>query len=197
MPTVPMHCTLRSRHLAAAPQDCIMTLRDHRFFYAHAARAGWLLVSMAACLPIVPTQARPSMADSAAETQRSEAGVQATDEHWSLAELAGDTAWIDQMLLPDYRSVDDDGTVNSKAKILEGAARRSGTDLATAKSKLAAYRKDHPYGTSVALHDNTAVVTFYDLALGPHKGVKSADIFVYSDGHWHAVYSQHSGLDKS
>ena len=136
-------------------------------------------------------QETPAAAD---ETQHTEAGVMAVDVHWSLAELTGDTDWLDQMLLPEYRSVGNDGTVHAKTAILAGAAKRKGTDLATAKQTFADYQKQHPYGTAVTMQGDTAVITFYDLALGPQKGIKSSDIFIYTDGRWHAMYSQHTGL---
>jgi hypothetical protein len=170
-----------------------MNVCDRRFSHTHAARAGWAAFSMAMCLLMSPAKAQ----DSAVETQRTEAGVMATDDHWSLAEMTGDTAYLEQMLLPQYESVNDDGSAHSKAQIVAGAAKRSGTDIATANSKLSAYRKEHPYSSTVAIHDNTAVATFYDPARGPQKGIKSADIFVYADGHWHAMYSQHTEAGKS
>lgn len=126
------------------------------------------------------------------ETHRTEAGVMAVDSHWSLAEISGDTAWLDQMLLPEYRSVNNDGTVHAKSAIVAGAAKHKGTSMAKAKQQFADYEKKHPYGSAVALHGNTAIVTFYDPALGPQKGVKSSDIFLYIHGRWHAMYSQHT-----
>ena len=170
-----------------------MTICDRRFSHAHVARAGWVVFCLTTCLFMGPVKAQ----DSAAETRRTEAGVIATDEHWSLAEMTGDTSYLDQMLLAQYESVNDDGTAHSKAQIVAGAAKRSGTDLATANSKLAAYRKAHPYSTSVAIHDNTAVVTYYDPMQGTQTGIKSADIFVYENGRWHAMYSQHTEAGKS
>jgi hypothetical protein len=133
-------------------------------------------------------------ASAAGETQHTEAGVLAVEQHWSLAELTGDTDWLDQMLLPEYRSVNNDGSAHAKAAILAGAAKRKGTDLVKAKQDFADYQKQHPYGTAVTIQGDTAVITFYDPTLGQQKGVKSSDIFVYVDGHWHAVYSQHTGL---
>jgi hypothetical protein len=153
---------------------------------------GVVLAAFATCVLVAPAHSQQSSSPAADETRRTEAGVIATDNHWSLAEETGDTAYLDEMLLPAYRSVNDDGTAYSKAQILAGAAKRKGTDLATAQNKLAAYRSQHPYGTSVVIHDNTAIASFYDPARGAQKGVKSSDIFVYVDGRWHALYSQHN-----
>lgn len=152
---------------------------------------------MATCLLMSPARAQESGPSSAAEMQRTEAGVTATDNHWSLAEYTGDTAYLDQMLLPQYQSVNVDGTAHSKAQILAGAAKGRGTDLATANGKFAAYRSAHPYGTTVTIHDNTAIATSYDQALGAQKGVKSSDIFVYENGRWHAIYSQDTQVGEA
>ena len=137
------------------------------------------------------------MSDSAVENQKTQAGVIATDEHWSVAEMTGDTAYLQRMLMPEYRSVDADGMAYSKDRIVAGAAKRSGTPLATAKAKLAEYRKAHPYGTSVVLQGDMAILSFYNPTRGAQKGVSSSDIFVYAEGHWHAIYSQHGDVDKS
>jgi hypothetical protein len=145
-------------------------------------------------LHAMKVHAQDAMAASVDETQRTEAGVMAVDRHWSIAELSGDTDWLNQMLLPEYRSVNTDGTAHAKEAIVASAMKRKGTDLAKAKDQFATYQKEHPYGSAVAIHDNTAIVTFYDQALGPQKGVRSSDIFVYLDGHWHAMYSQHTSL---
>jgi len=157
-------------------------------------RAGIVVTAAMLAFAAFATHAQDSMPSAADETQRTEAGVMATDVHWSLAEMTGDTAWLEQMLLPDYRSVNNDGSVHAKAAILAGAAKRKHTDLATAMRQFTAYEKEHPHGSAVAIHGNTAVVSFYDPSLGPDKGMRSADVFVYLDGRWHAMYSQHTAM---
>ena len=148
-------------------------------------------VVSASALPLgARAQASPT---SPVESQPTAAGAIATDEHWSLAEMMGDTAFLDRFLLPEYRSVNNDGSAHSKAQIVAGAAKRSGTDLASANRTLADYRKAHPYGTSTVVRGNLAILSFYDPTLGPQKGVKSSDVMVYADGRWHAIYSQHTG----
>jgi hypothetical protein len=52
--------------------------------------------------------------------------------------------------------------------------------------------KAHPSAQSVVIRGDTAILTFYDPKLGPQSGVRSADVFVYENGRWHALYSQHS-----
>lgn len=152
-------------------------------------------IVLLACVAVPsPTMAADAAQASADETQQTQAGVMAVDTHWSLAEMTGDTAWLDDMLLPEYRSVGNSGVVHAKDAILAGAAKRKGTSLEQAKLKFAEYQRQHPYGSAVVVRGDTAVVTFYDPALGPQKGVRSSDVFIYVDGHWHALYSQHTGV---
>ncbi|WP_233511154.1 nuclear transport factor 2 family protein [Dyella psychrodurans] len=169
-----------------------MAILDYRRTLLVAALATAALASIVMHPHAIDAHAQDTMAD---ETQHSEAGVMAVDNHWSIAEMTGDTDWLDQMLLPEYRSVGNTGTVHPKAAIVAGAAKRKGTDLAKAKLEFATYQKEHPYGSAVVIHGDTAVITFYDPSLGPDKGVKSSDVFVYVDGHWHAIYSQHTAVN--
>jgi hypothetical protein len=169
---------------------------DRRSSMARVACAGLMVASMASCLLILPARAQDS-ASASIETQKTAAGAIAVDNHWSLAEMMGDTAYLQQMLLPEYRSVDADGKAYSKDRLVAGAAKRSGTGLAVAKSKIEAYRKAHPYGTSVVMQGDTAILSFYDPARGAQQGVESSDVFVYVNGRWHALYSQHGDVGKS
>lgn len=158
-------------------------------------RLGWVAVALAVGCHSAPAWAQTALPNVATEGQPTEAGVIATDEHWSLAELTGDTAYLDQLLLPKYRSVNADGSAISKAQIVAGAAKHTGTDIETATRKITAYRKEHPYETSVALYKNVAIASFYDPARGPQKGVRSSDVLIYVAGRWHAIYSQHSAAE--
>jgi hypothetical protein len=129
------------------------------------------------------------------ESARSEAAVIAVDQHWLEAELGGDTAWLDDMLLPEYRSVGPDGVVHPKAAIMAHAAKNRGSDVE--RNKVEAWLKTHPSGKAVVIHGDTAILSFYDPAKGAASDVRSSDIFIYVHGHWHALYSQHSGPGKS
>lgn len=128
------------------------------------------------------------------ETARTEAAVIAVDQHWLDAELDGDTAWLNDMLLPEYRSVGADGVVHPKAAIVAHAAKNRGSDKQ--RHEVEAWLKAHPSGKSVVIHGDTAILSFYDPAKGAASDVRSSDIFLYVDGHWHALYSQHSGPGK-
>ena len=122
------------------------------------------------------------------------AAVIAADDGWLKAEETGDTAYVDNLLLPEYRSVNADGSVHDKAAILASAHKNVGSTARTLADEkwLAA----HPMGTAVLIQGDTAIVTFYLKPLGPEKGIMSSDIFVYRDGQWHAIYSQHTDAGK-
>ena len=129
------------------------------------------------------------------ETSKTSAAVIAVDLHWLEAELGGDTAWLDDMLLPEYRSVGADGTVHPKVAIMTHATKNRGNDQE--RRKVEAWLKTHPSGKSVVIHGDTAILSFYDPAKGAANDVRSSDIFVYVDGRWHALYSQHSAPGKN
>lgn len=158
-------------------------------------------VSMA-CLVVLVLAAEITIAATSAanaagidETGKTEAAVIAVDQHWLEAELDGDAAWLDDMLLPEYRSVGADGAVHPKSAIVAHAAKNRGSD--TERRKVEAWLKAHPSGKAVVIHGDTAILSFYDPAKGAASDVRSSDIFVYVDGRWHALYSQHSGTPKS
>jgi hypothetical protein len=116
--------------------------------------------------------------------------VVAIDNAWEKAEESGDTAYIDALLLPDYRSVNVDGSSNDKAAILALARKNaSSTKRATADEE---WRVTHPYLMSVKIIGDTAVLTFTLNKPDSPRRIMSCDIFVYREGHWRALYSQHS-----
>ena len=150
---------------------------------------GVLSVVAALALPLV------TLAASSTKPQpKTAAAVIAADDGWEKAEESGDVAYVDNLLLPDYRSVSADGSVHDKAAILANAKRNLGS--AEHADKVAKWLAAHPMGSSVVIQGDTAVVTFYLKPLGPEKGIMSSDIFVYGDGQWHAIYSQHTDAGK-
>lgn len=162
----------------------------------HLCRIGtrWVAVLWMTTLSVsaVTTAARAADVD---ESARSEAAVIAVDQHWLQAELDGDTAWLDAMLLPEYRSVGADGAVHPKAAIMAHAAKNRGSYAE--RRRVQAWLKTHPSGESVVIRGDTAILSFYDPTKGAASDVRSSDIFVYVDGRWHALYSQHSGAPRS
>lgn len=145
-----------------------------------------------ACLLIVTGSAMAAGTDHADETARTRVAVMAVDHHWMQAEINGNTAWLSHLLLPEYRSIGADGEATSRAEILASAAKHRGSDAF--KRKVQAWIKAHPTKKSVVLHGNVAILSFYDPERGAQEGVRSSDIFVYEDGRWRALYSQHSKI---
>jgi hypothetical protein len=159
-------------------------------------RRGGSVVLMTAALFVLsglrcPAAAYAQMSD--APEPHTEAAVIADDEAWGKAE-AGDVAYVDNLLLPEYRSVNPDGSVHPKEAIV-GSVRKRANSPALA----AAYKADtekwlaaHPYTTKVVLIGDTAILTFSPDNADAAKPVRSCDIFVYREGHWKAIYSQHT-----
>jgi hypothetical protein len=121
------------------------------------------------------------------------AAVIAADEGWTKAEETKDVAYVNNLLLPDYRSISADGSVHDKAAILAHMQTNTSADRTAAVEK---WRAAHPYETSAVITGDIAVLTFHLKAQAPEKGIMSSDIFVYSDGQWHAIYSQHTDAGK-
>ncbi|CAM3308103.1 hypothetical protein SPAN111604_15135 [Sphingomonas antarctica] len=57
---------------------------------------------------------------------------------------------------------------------------------------VADYKATHPTRGDVMLTGDTAIVTWVSLVPGKGEPIASCDVFVYRDGHWRALYSQHS-----
>jgi hypothetical protein len=123
-----------------------------------------------------------------------EAAVIADDDAWGKAEGSGDVAYIDALLLPGYRSINVDGSIHDKAAILAGARKHvNSSAFAVASEK---WRAAHPSITSVQMVGDTAIVTFALNKQDTQKPIMSCDVFIYQDGHWHALYSQHTKAEE-
>lgn len=79
--------------------------------------------------------------------------------------------------------------MHPRAAILAHAAKKRGNDAE--RRKVEAWLKAHPSAQSVVIRGDTAILIFHDPKLGARNGVRSSDIFVYENGRWHALYSQH------
>ena len=126
------------------------------------------------------------------EHTRTEAAVWAIEDHWLRAEATGDTTFLRDFFLAQYRSVSADGTSHSGDLIIAKAAKNRGST--TRLEEIHQYQQAHPSSKSIVLLEDLAIVSFNDPKLGQELGVKSVDILVYRNGGWHAVYSQHSNL---
>ncbi|SFR86578.1 hypothetical protein SAMN05216570_0118 [Dyella sp. OK004] len=158
-------------------------------------RASTLLTSLAIGLTSVAGHAADTTHAKPDETAHTEAAVLATEDHWEQAEGTGDLMYLEQLLIPEYRSVGFNGNVHAKADILAHATKNRDSDKGMKEIK--AYLKAHPTGHTVVISGDVAIVSFYDQTLGPQKGVRSSDVFVYYNGGWHAAYSQHTEVGKS
>ena len=57
------------------------------------------------------------------------------------------------------------------------------------------YFAKHPTEMTVVIHGTLGVVSFYNPKRGDDHLVRGADVFVFEDNHWHAVYSLHNAAD--
>lgn len=156
-----------------------MNLREHFL----AACLGLVLPAIA----VIGPAAEANSTAKANETAKTDAAVMAVDQHWLEAEVSGDTAWLDAMLMPDYRSISAEGKVLDKPTLLAHAEKNRGSG--EMRRKVDAWLKSHPVKQSVVMHGDVAILSFADPETG---SIRSSDIFIYKDGGWHALYSQHS-----
>lgn len=126
----------------------------------------------------------------AADEPRSAAAVIAADDQWLQAEIRGDADFLDALLLPGYRSIGAKGEISDKRHLVDGARRR-GASPAMAET-VRAWKAAHPTHADVQIIGDTAVLTWVLDKSDGSAPVSSCDIFVYRDGRWRAIYSQHS-----
>ncbi|OOG38852.1 hypothetical protein B0E52_13590 [Rhodanobacter sp. C06] len=166
-----------------------------RTFCRVPARLACIGLWLGAAAIAAPAMAAPQGSASAAdETAHTAAAVKAVDQHWLEAEESGDAAWLDSMLLPDYRSVGVAGTFATKAGIVAHAAKNRGSDKM--KQQVAAWQAAHPVDQQVTLQGDTAILSFISAAPATKGKLYSSDVFVYADGRWRALYSAHTELGK-
>ena len=135
-----------------------------------------------------------SRREKAPEPKTAAAAVSA-DSAWGTAEQNGDAEFIDWLLLPEYRSVSDDGKVTDKAAILRHVRAASAT-VRENTSKVAEWKSTHPTKSAVSIVGDTAILNWVSTKPETAEAVSSCDIFVYRDGHWHGIYSQHTSISK-
>jgi Domain of unknown function (DUF4440) len=148
-----------------------------------------------AALCLAATAAHAGIAQDAKTVEpRTEAAVIAADDNWGKAEETGNSAFVEDLLLPEYRSISSDGSVHDKAAILASIKKRAGTPSNSASVEQ--WKAAHPSRTSTVITGDTAILTFTLNRPGSPPAVLSSDIFVYREGHWRALYSQHSEAGK-
>lgn len=130
--------------------------------------------TFALLLPMLAAGAPALAAD--AEHQKSAAGVQAVEDHWSAAFIGGDEAYLGRLLDDAYVSVGGTGKARPKSDI-----------IALARKVAAMPRKTYPKPQNqISLRGDAAIVTFAG------KTESSVDVFYWRRGAWHAWYSQHT-----
>jgi hypothetical protein len=122
------------------------------------------------------------------------AAVTADDEQWAKAETSGDSEYVDALLLPSYRSISSDGRTHDKKAILAQTVLNKNTN--EGKGHVEAWQASHPNLTSVEINGDVAILTFASLKGSEPHLIFSCDIFVYREGHWRALYSQHTEAEK-
>jgi len=150
-------------------------------------RAGLITASLITALASTTHAAIPTMPD-----PKTAAAVEAADQAWSGAEQKGDAEFVAWLLLPEYRSVGPAGTFATRGAIVAHAKAQTPENEAKSASMVAKWKSDHPSRADVRLFGDTAVLTWTSTRPEAKSGVYSCDIFTYRDGHWHAVYSQHT-----
>jgi len=142
---------------------------------------------------VVSTNASQAQVSQSSEPH-TQAAIVAANEGWNRAESSGDVAFLDALLLPEYRSISSDGSTHDKAAILASARKNSNSAERAAAS--AKWLAAHPHVSSVQITGDTAIRTSTLDAPDATKRVMSCDIYVYREGHWRALYSQHTEAGK-
>lgn len=120
--------------------------------------------------------------------------VTAADDSWLDAEIRGDGNYLAQLLLDGYVSIGSSGSITTKQQIVDRATKRGPSEQFA--KKVAEWKVSHPAKASVALFGDTAILTWNSVGADSAAPVRSCDVFVYRDGHWHAIYSQHTALSN-
>jgi hypothetical protein len=110
--------------------------------------------------------------------------VREIENRWSEAFISGDAAILDALLDAQYVSVGATGNARPKAQIIALAV---------------AYAKSHPGEHAKALPPTSVIRVIGDTALVQHRnsGDMSVDVFYFSEGQWHACYSQHTKRENA
>jgi hypothetical protein len=157
-------------------------------------RQTWLWVCLGA-LCLAATSAHAGIAQDAKTVEpHTETAVIAADDNWGKAEETGNFAFVEGLLLPEYRSISSDGSVHDKAAILASMKKRA--DTPGSSTSVEQWKAAHPSRTSTVITGDTAILTFTLNRPGSPAAVLSSDIFVYREGRWRALYSQHSQAEK-
>ena len=112
-------------------------------------------------LALILVNASISRVTHAQETEEphTEAAVIADDKGWNKAEDQGDAAFIDQLLMPEYRSISSDGNVHAiiaSARNVNSPERKAGHGEVACCSPLAYLGCDHGRHRDFVLHPESS-----------------------------------------
>lgn len=123
---------------------------------------------------------------------RDEAAVIAADDSWLKAEVSGNGDYLDGLLLPGYMSVGAGGKITSKAQIVAKARARTKEELVQLAQQVATWKTAHPDHPDVTIVGDVAILRWVATQSDGTASVSSSDMFLYRDGRWRAIYSQHT-----
>lgn len=90
--------------------------------------------------------------------------------------------------------MDVDGKFATKAAIVARAVKSRGSQ--TMKQQMTIWERAHPVEKKVTIQGDTAILSFLSASPTTKGKLYSSDIFVYVNGRWRALYSQHTELEK-
>jgi hypothetical protein len=122
-----------------------------------------------------------NLAFASGKERADENGVRDVETKWSEAFVTGDEAYLNQLLGSSYLSVGSTGQAHEKSKIIDMAK---------------AYATKHPGEHADKLPSTSMIRVIGKTAVVQHRGKTetSVDVFYYSEGRWHAWYSQHTAI---
>jgi hypothetical protein len=153
-----------------------------------------IVAAVAGAGPVGGFEAHADPSAAVDETQRTEAALKRVDDHWGDAETDGDVAYLEQLLVPEYRSIDPKGGSHVRAMILDHARRNRG-HAAEARKVVDAYKQAHPTEMMVIIHGDVGIVSYFDPRRGADSSIRGSDFFIHEGNRWHAVYSLHNGAE--
>lgn len=122
-----------------------------------------------------------NLALASAKERADEGGVRDVEAKWSEAFVTGDETYLNQLLDSSYVSVGSTGQAHEKSKIVDMAK---------------VYATKHPGEHADRLPSTSTARVIGKTAVVQHRGKTetSVDVFYYSEGRWHAWYSQHTTI---
>lgn len=103
----------------------------------------------------------------------------------------GHVADVDARLVADYLDVESNGRPHTKAELIAHTANRKDIWPGTAAEVALAFHRKYPSINKVVIHGNTAILSYYPADTKALPYILAEDIFVYEDGMWKGILSNH------